>query len=130
MFDEMGVPTIDDRWSESCRTWFARSVRNAGVLILVAECGGGLLGSGMAELAHGAPGPACPSGRTAHLSNLVIEPAFRRRGHGSQIMSALLDWASEVADRAELHASGDGISMYRRFGFKETANRSMRLSML
>lgn len=129
MFDDMGVLSVDDRWEESCRDWFGRSLRNAEVLILVAESGGTLLGSGMAELVHGAPGQACPSGRVARLSNLVVDPAFRGRGHGTQIMSALLDWASEVADRAELHASDDGISMYRRFGFEETANRSMRLSM-
>lgn len=130
MFDDMGVRTPDDRWKENCRVWFRGALTNPEILVLVAEENGSVVASGMAELAHGAPGPTCPNGRTVHVSNVVTMAAFRGQGHGSGIMNALVDWASEVADRAELHASHDGLALYRRLGFKETANPAMRLPML
>ena len=130
MFDDMGLAATDDRWQANCRAWFLGSLLDPDVRVVVAEKNGGLVACGMAELAHGAPGPTCPNGRTVYISNVVTLPPFRGQGHGSRIMSALVAWASQVADRAELHASDDGLALYRRLGFEETANPAMRLSML
>lgn len=129
MFDDMGMPAIDEVWRTNCHAWFRASLSNPDVFVLVAEEDGNLLACGMAELAHGAPGPTCPSGRTVHLSNVVTLPTARGQGHGTRIVSALVDWAGDVADRVELHASQDARALYGRLGFKEIANPTMRLSV-
>jgi GNAT superfamily N-acetyltransferase len=99
------------------------------VCLVVIEDGQTLLSCGMAEIHRGAPGPTCPSGRTAHLSNLVTRRDARGRGFARQCMNHLLEWAAERADRAELHASDGGMTLYRRMGFEETANLAMRRAL-
>lgn len=62
-----------------------------------------------------------PAGDQAHITNIVVAPAHRRRGVGR---SLLLDLAREVIERGcvawtlEVRASSEGAqAMYRRFGF-------------
>lgn len=83
----------------------------------------------MVEIRHGAPGPGCPGGRTAHVSNLVTRREARGRGLAGWCLAHLLDWAAGRADRAELFASDSGVEMYRRLGFVETPNPAMRLTL-
>lgn len=130
MFDDLGMASPDTAWRDNCADWFRRSVQSPDVFLLVAESNRSLKACGMAELRHGAPGPACPSGRTVHISNVCTLPAFRGQGHGRRMMAALLEWAREVADRAELHASDDGQALYRHLGFTEVTNPAMRMSFL
>lgn len=129
MFTDMGVEARDRNWRVSAHGWFLRAVGDPSVCLVVIEDGDTLVSCGMAEIHRGAPGPTCPTGRTAHLSNLVTRREDRGRGHARRCLTHLLEWAAEHADRAELHASDDGMSMYRRLGFEETANPAMRLTL-
>jgi ribosomal protein S18 acetylase RimI-like enzyme len=126
MFADMGVNANSSEWQASARDWFLRAVRDPSVCLVVIEDDETLLSCGMAEIHRGAPGPTCPSGRTAHLSNLVTRRDARGRGFARRCMTHLLEWAAEHADRAELHESDGGMALYRRMGFEETANPAMR----
>lgn len=129
MFAEMGVTSDRSDWRASAGEWFMHAVDDPSVCLVVFEDNGTLVACGMAEVHRGAPGPTCPTGRTAHVSNLVTRRSARGRGLASQCMAHLLKWATEHADRVELHASDDGAAMYRRMGFEETANPAMRLAL-
>ena len=129
MFAEMGVTSERSDWRVAARDWFLSAVDDPSVCLVVIDENGTLLSCGMAEIQRGAPGPNCPTGRTAHVSNLVTRRDARRCGFARQCMTHLLKWAVERADRVELHASEDGMTMYRRMGFEETANPAMRLTM-
>jgi ribosomal protein S18 acetylase RimI-like enzyme len=129
MFRDMGVDADDRDWRVFARDWFLRAVSDPSVCLVVVEDGDTLVSCGMAEIHRGAPGPTCPTGRTAHLSNLVTRREHRGRGHARRCMTHLLEWVSEHAERAELHASDDGLAMYRLMGFRETANPAMRRSV-
>jgi ribosomal protein S18 acetylase RimI-like enzyme len=129
MFADLGVTSERSDWRVSARDWFVRAVDDPFVCLVVIEDNDTLVSCGMAEIQRGAPGPTCPTGRTAHVSNLVTRRDARGRGFATQCMSHLLKWAAEHADRVELHASDDGIAMYRRMGFEETANPAMCLTV-
>lgn len=116
MFAEMGVTSDRSDWRASAGEWFMHAVDDPSVCLVVVEDNGALLACGMAEVHPGAPGHTCPTGRTAHVSNLVTRRSTRRPGLASQCMAHLLKWAAEHADRVELHASDDGAAMYRLGG--------------
>lgn len=129
MFADMGMTAEGAEWRASASAWFARAVEDPAICLVVVEDDDRLLACGMAEVHHGAPGPTCPTGRTAHLSNLVTRREARGRGLASRCLAHLLAWAAEHADRVELHASADGLAMYRRLGFVETSNPAMRRTL-
>ena len=129
MFADMGVEPDGPEWRSAARAWFARALDQRFVHIAVVEADDQLVACGMVELHAGAPSPMCPTGRTAHLSNLVTRREARGRGFGSLCMNYLIEWAEQHAERVELHASAHGLGMYERRGFVVTANPSMRLPL-
>jgi GNAT superfamily N-acetyltransferase len=66
--------------------------------------------------------PHRPDGRRGWVFDVVTEPEHRGRGHGTAVMTALIDWfrSKDVAE-VQLNASADGIALYERLGF--TRNR-------
>ncbi len=64
------------------------------------------------------PHPNQPSGVYAYLSNMFVEPEYRRRGIGK----ALLDYVIDSCKKQDiglllLHASKQGFSLYESLGF-------------
>jgi len=63
--------------------------------------------------------------------DIAIEPAHQGRGLGKAVMAALMDWLQAHApDRAyvSLIADGQARELYARFGFEETAPRSVGMA--
>ena len=75
----------------------------------------------------GVPGPG---GGDVLISNVCTQPRARRQGHGQAAFTAVLDWArSTGAARAELMATGDGLTLYEAAGFTATRFPAMRASL-
>jgi GNAT superfamily N-acetyltransferase len=130
MFTDAGMENSEADWQTNARDWFHDAVNDPSMRLVVIDDGNhDLLSCGMAQVHQGAPGPTCPSGRTAHVSNIVTRRSARGRGLATLCMTHLLQWAANHADRAELHASAHGISLYRELGFSETLYPSMRLKL-
>jgi GNAT superfamily N-acetyltransferase len=56
------------------------------------------------------------------------EPSHRRRGLGSLVLDAILQWCrARRIRRLTLHASDEGRPLYERFGFRPT--NEMRLEL-
>jgi GNAT superfamily N-acetyltransferase len=70
-----------------------------------------------------------PRGRpTAYILNVYTEPAHRRHGLASRLVSEILGWCrSHGIPRASLHSSAFGRSVYERLGFEPT--NEMRLDI-
>ena len=129
MFADMGAGAGESDWRGAAAQWFSRAVEDPLVHVAVIEEQHAIVGCGMVEIRLGAPGPDCPGGRTAHVSNLVTRREARGRGLGSRCLAHLLAWAAERADRVELFASESGIGLYRRTGFVEAPHPAMRLAL-
>ena len=61
-----------------------------------------------------------PAGKTAYILNMFTLKEFRKKGLGETIFQKLIDEGKSLdLDKIELHASLDGISVYRKNGFIE-----------
>jgi len=69
------------------------------------------------------PNFANPSGHRAYILNVYTLPAYRRRGISKQIFSKLMLEAEQRGiKQVSLHASPDGVALYRQFGFESKDN--------
>ena len=76
---------------------------------LVVESGDGLVGVG-SGISYGALG---------FVGNMIVDDGHRRRGVGSAILQAVLDFLEERgASRQELYATPAGRPLYARYGFE------------
>lgn len=84
----------------------------------------------LAELSQRIPSPTNPSGVTAYLSSFSTDPRWRRRGMARRVLQLMLDrLLQDGVERVELHATADGLPLYRSFGFVDRqGGREMRLS--
>ena len=74
------------------------------------------------------PGPSDPAGLRGYVSNVVTDPAYRRRGFSRACMTALLEWFAERGVRmVDLRASPEGEPLYASLGFVRTPDPAMRL---
>ena len=125
MFTDMdGAST--EHLGEATAAWVEAALASPECRVVVVEVDGEVVSCAMARLEHGAPAPSCPSGTSAVIFNVVTRRHARGRGHARRCLEALLEWASDRADRADLQASDQGASLYASLGFAPTAYRSMR----
>jgi ribosomal protein S18 acetylase RimI-like enzyme len=62
-------------------------------------------------------------GATGHIRQVSVDPAYRRRGIGAQLVGALLDQLrSEGFGTVYLNARLPAVPIYRRLGFRVTGN--------
>lgn len=75
------------------------------------------------------PTPSNLSGKIGYILNVATDPGYRRRGIARRIMQAMLAWLAEQdIQRAALHASDQGRSLYESLGFEPTTH-GMRLEI-
>jgi GNAT superfamily N-acetyltransferase len=132
MFEEMGdVPRANlDRADPIFRRWARREYRAHRFVPFVAENGEGLLlGSGALWLAAQHPRPRWPGlVRLPYLMSMYTEPPYRRRGVGTRVVEAVIDWArTRGYPRVYLYATPLGRPVYERLGF--VAGPEMRLDL-
>ncbi|MDO4244379.1 MAG: GNAT family N-acetyltransferase [Actinomyces sp.] len=111
---------------EATTAWVEAALADPECRIVVVEVDGEVVSCAMARLEHGAPAPSCPSGTSAVIFNVVTRRHARGLGHARRCLEALLKWAGQHADRADLQASDQGASLYASLGFAPAAYHSMR----
>lgn len=131
MFRAMGTSGVDhSEWRRAAQDWFRAHLDDAQVCIVVVEIGPRVVSTAMAAVRAGVPSPDCPGGDDILISNVCTFPEARRQGYGQVAFTALLDWArSTGAARAELMATGDGLTVYEASGFVATRYPAMRVSL-
>ncbi len=64
-----------------------------------------------------------------YLMSMYTEEAFRRKGVASLIVQNAIEWSrSHGYSTISLHASGAGIPLYERFGFKLTTEMRLKIN--
>ncbi|MCB1017214.1 MAG: GNAT family N-acetyltransferase [Acidimicrobiales bacterium] len=132
MFDSMGIVARDAGWVESCRRHLARHLGTEALYGAVVDDpdGAGAVASGLVEFHVRIPGGQNVLGRTAYISSIATDEAFRRRGAARAIMAHLLD---EIGRRGvevvDLHATAVGEGLYRELGFAPRAQPELRLHL-
>ena len=111
---------------------FKRAIEGDGIgrtsLVLVAAVDDDVIGFGKVRHlseARADDGSASPEGW--YLTGVVVDPRFRRRGVGSRLTEARLQWVSERGRFAYCFSNARNsvsIMLHRRFGFVEVARGS------
>jgi GNAT superfamily N-acetyltransferase len=116
-------------WKCHAREWFARYVDDGlNARFPVIEDNGELVATAIGTLEIGVPNPQCARGRTVRLANVITLPAHRGRGHATELVLDVVDWARSItADRVDLSATPEGQRIYEKLGFTLTSAPRMKL---
>ncbi|KYC45713.1 MAG: Acetyltransferase (GNAT) family protein [Candidatus Methanofastidiosum methylothiophilum] len=72
----------------------------------------------------------CVHGKYGYISNMYTVPKARRNGISTELIKKLIEDAKKMnLDILNLHATKDGIKMYRRFGFKDPKDPEIELNL-
>ena len=130
MYASMGADTERSAWRESATKLIAERLGGDELVMFVVDDPsepGRLVACGGAAVIQRVPGPATPDGRWGYVQWMVTEPAFRRRGLARAVFEAILGWLEERGVvNVELHATRDGETLYRSFGFGDPFSPELR----
>jgi GNAT superfamily N-acetyltransferase len=86
-------------------------VDEPGVATRLVSCGAGTIAARL-------PNPWHDTALVGYIQWMSTHPAFRRRGLARAVLSGLLEWfEGRGVDSVELHASTEGVALYRAAGF-------------
>jgi GNAT superfamily N-acetyltransferase len=124
MFLEMGHrdEAALDAMTAAFLPWLREKMTNAEYLAWLAAAPHGSIVAGLGLwLMDWPPHMIGPGARRGNILNVYTEHAFRRQGIARRLMDTALDWCRTNGIRAViLHASEDGLKLYRKLGFQPT----------
>lgn len=132
MLAAMGVEVggSDAPWRAAAVDWFAGQFASPDTFAayVVDDASAGVVAGAAGNVNVHPPGPNDLTTVRGHLYNVSTHPDFRRRGLAKACVVALLDWFQEetAVGQIELHATGDGIALYRDLGFIESKFPALR----
>ena len=128
---DVGGP--DAPWREIALPWFAERLASPETFAayVVDDLTAGVVAGAAGDVLVHPPGPKDLSTHRGHLYNVSTEPEFRRRGLARACAGALMDWFRDetLVGVVELHATNDGIDLYRALGFDESRYPVLRLHL-
>lgn len=127
----------DDRpeaaWSTATAAWLRAALedRTSFAAFVVDEPGRGAVSVAAGRTIPWLPGPRNPAGLRGHVFNVATDADRRRRGYARRCMEALLAWFREetAVVRIELHASAEGLELYRSLGFVLPREPALQLTV-
>ncbi|HEY5989668.1 MAG TPA: GNAT family N-acetyltransferase [Streptosporangiaceae bacterium] len=131
--DSLGVdPGLPQSpWRHIARTWFEQRItghQDWHCLVIGGGPGEPLLASGIAWVTYHLPGPRWPDGRRGYVDGMVTDSAARGRGYARKILDGLVTWLEESGIHyIQLHASPDGMPLYKSAGFTDARYPAMDL---
>jgi GNAT superfamily N-acetyltransferase len=116
---------------KSLLEYFTGAIPSRDFIAWVAECEGKIVGtSGMVIWQIPARYGGVEGGRLGYLLNFYTVPEARRKGIGTRLLNELIEEAKSLGlKRLHLHASKDGINIYRRAGFVEPEQPELVLKL-
>ncbi|TQJ18831.1 acetyltransferase (GNAT) family protein [Kribbella jejuensis] len=128
MGNDVGGP--DAPWRAIALDWFAGQLASSDTFAayVVDDPSAGVVAGAAGNVYAHAPGPNDLTTVRGHLYNVSTHPDFRRRGLARACVIAVVEWFQEetAVGQIELHATDDGIDLYRNLGFVESRFPSLR----
>lgn len=128
MGNDTGGP--DAPWRRTARDWFADQLAapDTFAAFVVDDPSAGVVAGAAGNVYVHPPGPRDRTTLRGHLYNVSTHPDFRRRGLARACVVALMEWFQDETGvgQVELHATDDGIDLYRGLGFSESSFPTLR----
>jgi ribosomal protein S18 acetylase RimI-like enzyme len=114
-------PPLEADFRERSLTFFTAALAARTVLAWLAYAGDEIAGAAVLELRPTLPRPRARAPVVdGRVRNVIVLPAFRRRGVASALMHEVLEAAvRERCDRLSLGASEMAVPLYEKLGFEE-----------
>jgi GNAT superfamily N-acetyltransferase len=106
---------------EAYHAWVAEKMSNDGyVAFFAVNSDDEIIGGAGAWIREWLLSPRNLSGKDAHVIDVYVRPAYRRRGIARDLMQTLVDWceAQGGIPTATLEASNQGRPLYESLGFE------------
>ena len=134
MFAGMRGPSEEPVWSAATADWFRSGLGGdpaAFAAFVVDEPDRGVVSVAVGRTVPWMPSPRNPAGLRGHVFNVATDENRRRLGYARRCMAALLGWfsADTLVDRVDLHASAEGLSLYRSLGFELPREQALQLAI-
>ncbi|MGW6280486.1 GNAT family N-acetyltransferase [Kribbella sp. NPDC055071] len=117
-------------WQGIALEWFGEQLASPATFAayVVDDPAAGVVACAAGTVFVHAPGPSDLTTVRGHLYNVSTDPEFRRRGLARACVTALMDWFRDEAavGVVELHATEDGLDLYRSLGFTEARFPTLR----
>ncbi|NPV50261.1 MAG: GNAT family N-acetyltransferase [Candidatus Methanofastidiosum sp.] len=110
--------------------FFSEYLKRNEFIAWLAEYQGRIVSTSGLVLWRIAPRYDCLHGRYGYILNMYTIPEFRKNGISTELLKKLIEEAKKMnIDILNLHATKDGINMYRKFGFKDPIDPEIELNL-
>lgn len=118
---------LSAQWREATEQAFTDRLSSDGAMaVFVIDGNAGLAACAVGSVDRRLPGPETTNGLWGHVSGVVTDPDYRRRGYARLLMTALLDWfQARGIRRVELRASAQAEQLYRELGFADRRDTAL-----
>lgn len=124
------TPEQENALTLQLREYLPRHLEACDFLAILAEENGTVLSTAFLLLVEKPSNPSFLFGRTGTVLNVLTYPQYRRKGYGEKVIGALISEAKKAGvSMLELAATKSGEPLYRKLGFTEAPNVSMRMKL-
>jgi ribosomal protein S18 acetylase RimI-like enzyme len=121
------TPSAEHDWQDALAAELARQLGGNSMRIVVADVETGLASCGIGVIDQRLPSPYTRNNRCGYIFGVVTEQAHRGRGYAHAILEDLLRWFTvRDVSRVDLHASAEGAPLYRKLGFADHPEPTLR----
>lgn len=108
---------------ENCYTYFNKAFANDSCDVILAEENGTCIGTGIVFYYDSVPSPFNITGKNAYITSMYVEPSYRRRGIGTEILERVIECVKKRGVKVIfLSASEMGRQLYEKRGFTDSKN--------
>ncbi|HZD60431.1 MAG TPA: GNAT family N-acetyltransferase, partial [Anaerolineae bacterium] len=106
--------------SKEIKEYLLQAIPSNTFIAWIAELEGKLAGTSGMAIWQVLPKYSAPSGKIGYILNMYTLPEMRGKGIGTRLLNELIGEAKSMGlDYLNLHASKEGMKMYRKAGFIE-----------
>ncbi len=122
--------TEKDKLKNSLRNYFERHIKNNDFIGIICEYNKEVISAAYLIIGEWPANRNFINGKIATLLNVYTYPEYRKNGIGTNIIKKIIEAAKEQnVSIINLLATEDGESVYKKAGFTETEDKSMRLKL-
>ena len=119
-----------DTLKKELEKFFTEYIETNNLVSWVVEYEGEIISTSGLILWRVPPRYDCLHGRYGYISNMYTVPKARKNGISTELIKRLIDEAKILnIDILNLHATKDGVRMYRRFGFTDPIDPEIELNL-
>lgn len=108
---------------KNCYTYFKKAFTNDTCDVVLAEENGTCIGTGIVFYYDSVPSPFNITGKNSYITSMYVEPSYRRRGIGTELLERVIECAKKRGVTAMfLSASEMRRPMYEKRGFADSKN--------